>query len=226
MEDADDAAPALRCLGAHFQSQGLAVSDHHHLEPFVRLTGYGASEGFPGIHRMTVHPDHLVPGENPRLGRRIAGKHLLDHVDRESHHHVHGEEQDHRQQKVHQGAGRQNTEPLPGLLHRKAVGIVRSFVLSLKLDIAPHGQGPDGILGQSAVPGEKLGPHADAELMDPDPVEAGQDEMSELVADDQETEDDDKADKGLHTAHQKRPLSPVTARRRASASRARRSSRV
>lgn len=82
---------------------------------------------------------------------------------------------------IHHRACDHNEEALPHGLLVKSPLIFACLILSLHLDIAAHGDQPQGIFRFPFAEAQQLWPHADGELIDLDAGELGYREMPQLM---------------------------------------------
>ena len=162
------------------------------------------------VHRHAVDRGDHVTRVQPGLLRRVAREQLVDLGGRGAVGDAEDcgtcEQQDERDDEVGHRAGDDDREPLPGRFGLEVVvvvfavatenalllGLGRLAVLALHGAIAADREEIQAVVGAASLGGplEERGAHAQGEIIDADPVAAGQQEVAVLVQDDQHGEHD------------------------------------
>ena len=148
------------------------------------------------VDRVTIDRPDDVAGLEPCVVRRCAGIDGADfdrgfdfgRPDRG----VDPEENQDRQREVEGGSGDDDDESLPEWMGVEASRTgVHAAVHAGQLDEATHRDSSDGVQRFTALPPDQLWPEPDAELLDFDARELRGQEMTGLMHDHQQAEDDD-----------------------------------
>src|SRR4030095_6417537 len=136
-------------------------------------------------------------------------------------------EDDRGQDEVHPGPGEHDQKPGPQRLEReRLLGIegggaapFQRALLAHHLHVAAHRNGRQAVLGLLATPAQEHRAEADREALDADAGRSGHEEVTELVDQDQDANDDDEGKDSTHAAGPPRwdSISCWTARRGAGA---------
>src|SRR3989442_15033594 len=165
-----------------------------------------ASEVLELVDRATVDGANHVTRLQPGIARRRTGVHGAD-LDRRldlgrTDRGVDAEEDQDRQRQVERGPGDDDHEALPeGMRVEAARPGVHAAVHPGQLDEATKRDGPDGIERLAARPSEELGAEAHAEMLPLDAGELAGDQVTRLVHDHEEAEDEDDERDEHHRAH-------------------------
>src|SRR6267142_661601 len=117
-------------------------------------------------------------------------------------------EDDRGQDEVHPGTGEHDQEPGPERLEREGlVGIeggraaaLQRVLLAHHLHVTAHRNCRQTVLGLLAAPAQEHWAEADGEPLDSDAGPAGHEEVTELVDEDQDADDDDEGQDSVHAA--------------------------
>src|SRR5205823_12376084 len=140
----------------------------------------------------------------------------------------HDPEDERGEDKIHPGASEDDQEPHRERLERERLRRVEGHgpaaalervLLAHHLDVAAHRDCGETVLGLLPAPAHEHRAEPDREALDPDPGEARDDEVAELVDQDEDADDDDERDHGHHAEAPPRQTSILRpTRRRVSAS--------